>query len=563
MKNSLFNKLIILLFALPALACALTDGDEPTATPAATAEVAAPTAAPTDVPPTPTLEAEPTVDVTAGFVSYTSDETGITVQHPADWAVQDFFVLVIATDETLFDAPGAIQDGAGVVFAAGPADEFESTDPISLASEAVIEFDLSDDATIVEGPTAVTIQGQEAAIAKVEGTPEETGVPLVGLAVVVVNGDRVGVGLGITPQENEAEYLPIFEAMFNTIEVGEPIEIEDPSTSGELPTADGSTMLSVGDVFASTFDEDGNRDFIFAGEAGGTVTFSVEPLEDEIDLVIEIFDADQNSLVRQDDGFSGEGEQIVFIPPTNGDYFIRVSDFFGTPGGFNINVIAGGVQGSVDPEAVRLEPNLLTEGTLTGEASQYVFSATAGEPTTIFLIPQDDWDPTLTILGSDGGILAGEVDEGFSGESETITFTPALDGDYIVMVDAFGISEGGFSLFLIDPEFTFTADGSAPTDGAQDYRVCVPMNASVAVVVIPDEDFDAVIDISGPEGAQLIDQVDGGSSGDSEAVVLTEGVNPDADYPIIVSVGGWAGQSGNFTVIITSTSGNGVELDGC
>ncbi len=565
MKNSLFTKLIILLFALPALACALTGGDEPTATPppVATAEVAAPTTAPTDVPPTPTIEAEPTADVTANFVSYTSDETGITVEHPSDWAVQDFFVLVIATDETLFDAPGAIQEGAGVVFASGEDTDFVSTDPIELVEEAIIQFELSEDATIVEGPTAVTIQGQEAAIAKVEGTPEETGTPLAGLAVVVVNENRIVVGLGITPQESEAEFLPVFEAMFNTIEVGEPVEVEEPESTGSLPNADGATMLSVGDIFASNLDENGNRDFIFNGQAGESVLFSIEPIDDEIDLVMEIFDADQNSLIRQDEGFSGDGEEILFTPSASGEYFIRVFDFFGNIGSFNIEVQPGFGEGSVDPTATRLEPNQLTADALTGESKQFVFSATADQQTTLLLIPTDNWDPTMTILGPTGSIVVSEVDEGFSGESETITFTPQSDGEYVLVVDAFGLVEGGFNMFLVDPAFAFTAEGTVEAEQSQDYQVCVPMNSSVAVVVIPDDDFDTVINISGPDGAELIDQVDDGASGDSEAVVLTEGVNPDADYPVIVSVAGWAGQGGSYMVIITSTSGTGVVIDGC
>jgi hypothetical protein len=89
------------------------------------------------------------------------------------------------------------------------------------------------------------------------------------------------------------------------------------------------------------------------------------------------------------------------------------------------------------------------------------------------------------------------------------------------------------------------------------------MNASLVVVVSPADDFDTVININGPDGVQLIDEVDGGSSGDSEAVIVTEGVDPDADYPVIVSVGGWAGQDGDFSVVITSTSAESVVLDGC
>jgi hypothetical protein len=322
-------------------------------------------------------------------------------------------------------------------------------------------------------------------------------------------------------------------------------------------------MLVVGETLASTLDENSPKDFIVTGQAGSTVTFSVEPDEDESDLVIEIFDANLNSLIRQDDGISGESEVVAFAPPADGIYFIRVNDFFGAAGSFEISVTEGGIRETIDPEASRLEPNQLLETAVTGESAQYLFAGTAGQPSIIFLIPEEDWDPTLTILGTDGTVLVNEVDEGFPGQSETITFTPTTDGDYIVLVDAFSLAEGGFSLFLIDPALAFTADGVVSTDESQDYRVCVPMNASLVVVVSPADDFDTVININGPDGVQLIDEVDGGSSGDSEAVIVTEGVDPDADYPVIVSVGGWAGQDGDFSVVITSTSAESVVLDGC
>jgi hypothetical protein len=595
MKKSLFQKLIILLFALPALACALTGGDEPTATPtaqapAATAEVNA-TAAATEAPPTPTPEPEPTVDLSADFVSYTSPETGITISHPADWAVQDFFVLLLATDETFFDAPGAIQNGAGVVFAAGPADEFESTDPVDLANEAVAQFELSDDATITEGPTALTIQGQPAAIARVEGTPDETGIPVVGLAVVVINGDRVGVGLGVTPAETESEYLPLIEAMFNTMVVGEPIKDTQPTGTDNPLTLEGYEMISVGDKIAASLDENGQKDFFFNGQADGTVTISVETEESNIDLVIEIFDADLNWLLREDYELVGDPEAAIFNPPENGTFIIRVSDNYGSSGGFNITVEEGitvrvePVLPTIDPDAIPLDAGELIDGALTGDPLQYVFTGTTGQPSTIFLSPVDDWDPTLTILGPDGTILVDEVDDGFPGEPEAITYIPETDGDFILLVDAFFSPQGSYNIFLLDPETAATFDGVAPEVdfGAEDfepgnhaafYRVCVPANAFLVVFVEPEEELDVVVDILGGGGGNITDQTDNGLAGEPEAVILSKTVTytdfgrqnfepPDFDYVAIIAVGGFGGQGGSFTITITSTSPEGVVIDGC
>lgn len=568
MKKSLFQKSIILLFALPALACALTGGEEPTATPTtapvATTEVIA-TVPATEVPPTPTLEVvvEPTVDLTADFISHTSPETGITVQHPSDWAIQDFFILLIATDETIFDAPGAISEGAGVVFAAGPAEDFESTNPIDLANEAVVQFELSDDVTIVEGPTELTINGQPAAIAKIEGTPDQTGILMSGIAVVVINDDRVVVGLGMTPKETEEEYIPTIEAMFNTIEVGEAVE-EPEVTNTEGPTMDGSTMLSVGDIFASPLNEDGQRDFFFNGQAGETVTFTIEPQDDAMDLVMEIFDADLNSLVRQDNEFSGDPEVVIFTPLADGTYFIRVSDFYGATGSFNVTAVAGAVE-STEPisETISLETGQLTEGALTGAPRYYAFTGTAGQPTTILLLPTEDLDATIAILGSDGTILVDEIDEGFSGDPEAVTFTPDADGEYLLLVDAFSTPQGDFNLFIFDSENSLKVEGTVPDNSFQNYRVCVPANATLIVAVLPVGSLDPVINLNGPGGGQLINPIDGGGIGDPEAIMFSDGADSGTEYPVIISIESYDGVSGDFELFVSSTSTENVVLDGC
>jgi hypothetical protein len=205
----------------------------------------------------------------------------------------------------------------------------------------------------------------------------------------------------------------------------------------------------------------------------------------------------------------------------------------------------------------------LIEGALAGEANQYEFAASAGQTTTIMLIPLDDWDPTLTILNSDGTVAVNRVDNGFPGDSEVITFIPEEDGNYIVLVDGFSNAEGSYNLFLLDPEVAYSTEGSVETDEVQDIRVCVPANASLAIVVLPAEGFDVVINVKDGNGAKVIEEVDGTPSGDPEAVFVNESINPDAAYPLIVSISGWAGQEGEFSVFITSTSEEEVAIDGC
>ncbi|MFZ0546102.1 MAG: hypothetical protein WAM60_11720 [Candidatus Promineifilaceae bacterium] len=561
MKKSLFHKFAILLLALPALACGLLSAD-PTPTPEPTATTApTDTPAPTNTPaPTPTPQPSPTTDITADFIPYENTEMGLSLQYPADWAVQDFFVVLLATDEQLFDAPEAVQEGAVMVVAADTTETLGDTDPVALVNEAVGQFSLSADAAIVDGPNPVVIQGQDAAVARIEGTSDATGDALVGLVTVIINGDNVGVSLGFTPKESESQYLPVIQAIMNTIVVSQPEETGD-YVPGNPPTADNSIPLAVGDTFPGTLETDSPQAFIVTGQADSPINILVNPLNDELDLLIEIFDADSNSLTQVDESFSGEAEETTFIPPADGDYFIQVEDYYGMAGDFEISLSVGEAQAPIEP--VQIEPGHLVEGSLTGQAAEYLFPATAGQSSVIFVIPDENLDATVTIKGSDGEILVDEVDHGFAGKAEALTFTPEADGEYHIIVDAFAVPEGDYTLFVSDPTSSFTADGEVEEGASQNFRACVPANAGLVVFVEPAEGFDAIVDFRGAGGGQLVDTTDSGFSGEPEAAVLTIGADSSTDYPIIVSVGGFGGQGGSFSILIGSTSSEPVVIDGC
>ena len=159
--------------------------------------------------------------------------------------------------------------------------------------------------------------------------------------------------------------------------------------------------------------------------------------------------------------------------------------------------------------------------------------------------------------------LVDEVDDGFSGESEAISFTPDADGQFVVTIDAFGSLQGDYKIFLVDLEAAYTDQSSVPNNDSQNFRACVPANAILVVLVEPEEDFDIVVNLNGPGGGTLIDQTDNGFSGEPEAVVFTDGETFDTEYAVIISVSGFGGQGGDFNITISSTSPDGVVIDGC
>jgi hypothetical protein len=563
MKKSLFHKLFILLFALPALACGLF-GEDPTPTVIPTEAAAAPTdPPPTDTPLPPTDTPEPPADtpeptaetnISADFVTLESPELGLSIQHPADWVSEDFFVLIIASSQEVLDSPDTPEEGAAMILLTGSTDELGADNPADLLEVGLEEFDLGENYTIVDGPNSVVIQGQDAVTARIEGSAEDTEVELVGLAVAIVEGDYAAFGLGFTPQETEEEYLPIFEAMINSMILSEPTGV-DP----EFPLD--PLTLAVGDNFASTLEEDTPLDFILTGQANSPITIQIDPIDDGLDLVMELFDTDLNSLERVDDAFTDEAEILIFSPPADGQYYLRVEEYYGEAGGFIISVTQGSALAPTD--VTPLAAGQVVLGRLDGEPVNYIVSGEAGVPAAIIVVPEEDMDPNLTIVSTEGVVLAEENDAGFSGEFEGISYTPEVDGDIVVIVDAFGLAEGDYAIYLMDPDTAFTAEGTIELGGGQEYRVCVPGGNAPIVFVNPEEGFDPFIKLLGADGSELTRQVDRGASGDAEFAVLTDEESSDEDYPVIISIWGFGGQGGSFTLWAASTSPDGVVLDGC
>lgn len=565
MNRSLFHKLFILLLALPALACGLL-GEDPTPTPPpAPTNTAAPaaTAVPptsTPVPATDTPAPTPTSDITADFVTLESPELGLSIQHPADWVSDDFFFLIIASDQEIIDANSPPTEGAAMVLLADTTESLGASDPAELLNVGLEQFNLGETFTIVEGPDPTAIQGQDAVIARIEGSSEDNNLEYVGLAVAIVEGEYGAFGLGLTPQDNSEEYLPTLEAMVNTIMLSEPTG-DNPEIPTEAPTVEDAVMVSVGDMFASNFDADSTRDFFFDGQAGSPINFHIEPIDDGLDLVMEIFDADLNSLVRVDETFTDDAEEVVFSPPADGRYYLRVKDFSGQAGNFNISVTEGIVEAPTD--LTPLSAGEVVLGRLDGGPVNYVISGRAGLPSAVFVVPEEDLDPTLTILGTDGSVLADKNDYGFSGEFEGIAYTPQTDGDLVVVVDAFGSASGGYAIYLMDPDTAFTAEGTVPANGEQEISVCVPGGEAPIVFVNPVESFDPVVNLLDADGNELTDRVDNGASGEAEFAILTDDESLDNDYTVVISVSGFGGQGGNFTLMVASTSSDGVTSGGC
>ena len=337
----------MIFFGLFFTACG--GGDEGEATTASdnanaevpTAEVAeAPTdePAPTDTPepeptatPEPSPTPEPTPDPTAGFVAFESAEGGFKLQYPDGWFTNDLFGLAIfASAEELLDSPDPGEEGGVMVVITGPTEDFDSDfgsrDPVDVVNSGFGDLGFGEDAELVEGPTATTINGVDAATAVIKAT-SDNGTALAAYMVVIVDETRAAVAFGATPEESEDEFMPVFATIANTIELMEPVVEDLPAGDNDTAALDSQGFLLFGDVMTSEVIAGESSIWDFIGLEGESVDIVVIP--QGMDVVVDVLDEAGNSILESgaiDESFDTE-EILGLAIPASGTYYIVITGF--------------------------------------------------------------------------------------------------------------------------------------------------------------------------------------------------------------------------------------------
>jgi hypothetical protein len=454
--------ILVMLLALFMAACGSTEEPTPEPTPVEVSEpetptpTAEPTPEPTDTPePTPTATPEPTpepeVDLAADFVSYESPFSGITLAHPAGWIFEDFFFTIFASDAALLDSmmesddlPDGLDENVFGFLIAMAADEFDGLSPEEVLEQAIDEFDLTDsDVEVVTGPVETTFNGQPGIYLIV--TAEEDGRELALLYLVIFNEElnRTAVMVAITSPSAINQFLPQLLAIANTIEMVDPemgslfdfdFDLDDDDLIGDRLAEPGHRL-----VVTDTLAVEGEHFYEFTALEGAAITAVVTPLDD-LDVVLEIYDEEDDLLLQVDD-FFGE-EMVTFIAADTGYYVLVVRGYAGQGGDYTIDLLAD--------EDVTL---FLVDGdeviSLLGEAArlEYAIILDAGETLTAVALPEPFLDIVVEIYDVDDDLLL-DTDIGFSGESETLSFSAPADGVYFLVVRGFAGDIGQYTLFV-------------------------------------------------------------------------------------------------------------------
>jgi hypothetical protein len=172
-----------------------------------------------------------TPDITANFISITSETSGVIVSYPSDWVTDDSFFLSIASNAVLLESTES-QEGAIMIFLSDTPANLGGNDPKAILTETVASMS-ADSGFLTNGdPTDLTVKGQSGAIVEVTGTADDE-TPLTGFVAIVINGEWATVIMAITPTDGSEDYLPTMRAILNTVEV---TEAPAPDESALLPT---------------------------------------------------------------------------------------------------------------------------------------------------------------------------------------------------------------------------------------------------------------------------------------------------------------------------------------
>lgn len=219
------------------------------------------------------------------------------------------------------------------------------------------------------------------------------------------------------------------------------------------------------------------------------------------------------------------------------------------------------------PEEIAIQPDVRGEitageqidGTLSvGQTDVWHFNAQSNQYATITIAPnENDLDMVLTLIAPSGEVVA-EVDYAFGGETETLTdFLLLESGSYSLYIREFFQKPGRYTLHfnLADaPLFSSGGQinlgqvimGNLSGNPEQIWTFTGMAGQTIAIILTPTDNFDAILEFRDPNGRILI-SLDEGFSGDPE-IISGFPLEISGDYQ--VAIRGFGDSSGSYTLSV-------------
>lgn len=321
------------------------------------------------------------------------------------------------------------------------------------------------------------------------------------------------------------------------------------------------TNISYGQTAEGELDSDVESvPFSFQGSAGDNIRITLNTSEFDAFLTLENLDGD---VLASDDNSGGETDALLeFTLADDGTYIIQVLDAFGQESGafsLRLDLLENGepvIFPTIVPAATLppdpAQPTAVptpapvsggdtlvfggsVTGILEGQPFTYTFEGTAGQ-TVVLILESDDFDPFVSLLDSDGTVLASDDDSAGS-LNALLEFTLPADGTYSVEVTSFFSNpRGTYTLSLGDGAavamptnepsgtggddtvlaFGDTVQGELTRrENLREYTFEGEAGQLVTITQVSD-DFDSFLRLFGPDGDELASDDDGGGSLNSQ-----------------------------------------------
>lgn len=526
---------LLLMMSLPAMAC----GFLPFASATATPEPAS-----TSTPP-PTVAATPALT----FVDHEVTDLGLSLRYPQSWELtEDKNTVVVASDAELLSAQQFNRPGAGVMIVVDPAASFTGDTLEAALENAMQQFSFTENDRIVEGPRQLIINGQEAVTATIEGSDLEGDQALVVYVTLLRRGDRAAFVAAVTLQNALDEYRETLQIVSNSIVLDEAEERDSGEVQGEL---------NYGETVSGEVVSGRPSNWTFIGVEGERVDITARPLADDLDLTIDVRNAEGESILPSgpvDDSFGVETIRGLTLP-ASAQFTIVVSGFEQASGPFELVVGESGALSSAQAISVGDTLNGVLE--IDGQ-DDYLFSSDSRDAVTIVVNPVGDLDVVVEVLTVDGEVVF-QQDSSYG--QEQLSFTPEPETDYILRVRGYAGAGGDYTITLqaggvgstgttLETSATLESDGSE----GHNYPFTVDQGEVVQAIVTPEGEFDVVVEVWNEDTDVMEESVD--ASFGREQVTFTAAQAGNYFFKVL----GFEGQGGSYSVTLSGPPGVIFEL---
>jgi hypothetical protein len=254
----------------------------------------------------------------------------------------------------------------------------------------------------------------------------------------------------------------------------------------------------------------------FFGAEGDYVDITVENLDEEFDVVVDVLGGNGRSILTDgplDASFDTEYIRVLQLPGSSA-YTISISGFEGATGDYELTLALsnGGLPGSIIFAA-----DVLAEEE---EGHAFPFTAPAGEIVTISVDPAGELDVVVQVYNDDNDELLEEADRTFG--FEEIVFVVPDDGNYYFQVVGFEGGTGDYDVTLLGSDavlFELAIDdiviGRLGAGSFIEYIYGGTAGETIEVSVDTDDELDLVISIVDADDNILV-EVDETLSGEGE-----------------------------------------------